>query len=140
MEIELLNAYVSLFAAALMLIDIVYILIYITGSYSSRSGSMSLRVVTLSSLYFLGSAVIIFWGVDWLTQVALARTQGGASFFLNIGASALALAGFLNILCGAITLFLYVRGQMSLGRSLQRVRKRLAIRQRSYSPSNSIRN
>ncbi|UCG44891.1 MAG: hypothetical protein JSV58_05735 [Candidatus Bathyarchaeota archaeon] len=127
MEIELLNAYVSLFAAALMLIDIVYVLIYIIGSYSSRSGSMSLRAVLLSSLYFFGSAGIIFWGIDWLTKVALARTQGGASFFLNIGASALALAGSLNIVCGAITLFLYVRGQMSMGWSLQRVRRRLHL-------------
>lgn len=139
MEIEVLNAYVSLFAAALMMVDIVYVLIYITGSYSSRSGSMSMRVVLLSSLYFFGSAILIFLGVDWLTQVALSRAEGGASFFLNIGASAFALAGFLNILCGFITVFLYVRGQVSLGRSLRRVGRGLRIRPKSRHAGSSIR-
>ncbi len=128
MELEVINVLVSLFAAALMVADIVYILTYIIGSYSSRSGSMSLRVVTISLLYFFGSTIFLFMGVEWLTAVARERVEGGASFYLNIGASALALAALLNIINGFLTLFLYVKGQVSLGRSLQRARRSLQKR------------
>ena len=127
MDIGILNVLVSLFAAALMMVDIVYILTYIIGSYSSRAGSMSMKVVLFSLLYFFGSTIFLFMGVEWLTQMALA----GTSFYLSIGASALALAGFLNIICGFLTLFLYVRGQVSLGRSLQRARRSLRTQPKS---------
>lgn len=132
-----MNVLVSLFSAALMMGAIIYILTYIIGSYSSRSGSMSLKVVFYSLFYFFGSTIPLFMGVEWLTEVALSRTQGGQSFYLNIGASALALAALLNFICGFLTVFLYVKGQVSLGRTLQRIsnsiRTRFESRQREVS-------
>ena len=137
MDLAVMNVLLSLFSAALMMGAIIYILTYIIGSYSSRSGSMSLKVVLYSLLYFFGSTIPLFMGVEWLTEVARARTQGGQSFYLNIGASALALAALLNLICGFLTVFLYVKGQISLGQTLQRVsnniRTRLKSRQREVS-------
>jgi hypothetical protein len=132
-----INVVVSLLGAVEMMVAIVYILTYILGTYSSKSGSMSLRFVLQSLLYFWGSTIFLFMGVNWLTDVAISRTQGGERFYLNIGASALALAALLNILCGFLTAFLYVRGQTSLGLTLQRasdnIRTKLKSRQRKTS-------
>jgi hypothetical protein len=132
-----INVVVSLLGAVEMMVAIVYILTYILGTYSSKSGSMSLRFVLQSLLYFWGSTIFLFMGVNWLTDVAISRTQGGEGFYLNIGASALALAALLNILCGFLTAFLYVRGQTSLGLTLQRasdsIRTKLKSRQRKTS-------
>jgi len=134
MDLISINTVVSLLGAVEMMIAIVYILTYILGTYSSKSGSMSLRFVLQSLLYFWGSTIFLFMGVNWLTDVAISRTQGGEGFYLNIGASALALAALLNILCGFLTAFLYVRGQTSLGLTLQRasdsIRTKLKSRQR----------
>jgi len=137
MDLISINTVVSLLGAVEMMIAIVYILTYILGTYSSKSGSMSLRFVLQSLLYFWGSTIFLFMGVNWLTDVAISRTQGGEGFYLNIGASALALAALLNILCGFLTAFLYVRGQTSLGLTLQRasdnIRTKLKSRQRKTS-------
>jgi len=132
-----INIVVSLSSAVVMMVAIVYILTYILGTFSSKSGSMSLRFVLQSLLYFWGSTIFLFMGVNWLTDVAISRTHGGEVFYLNIGASALALTALLNILCGFLTVFLYVRGQTSLGLTLQRashsIRTKLKSRQRKTS-------
>lgn len=137
MDLTVVNVLVSLFSAAVMMGAIIYILTYIIGSYSSRSGSMSLKVVLYSLFYFFGSTIFLFMGVEWLTEVARTRTQGGQSFYLNIGASALALAALLNLLCGFLTVFLYLKGQISQSLTLHRIsnsiRTRLKSRQRKVS-------
>lgn len=137
MDLSSINIVVSLSSAVVMMVAIVYILTYILGTFSSKSGSMSLRFVLQSLLYFFGSTIFLFMGVNWLTDVASARTQGGQAFYLNIGASALALAALLNILCGFLTAFLYVRGQTSLVLTLQRasdsIRTKLKSRQHRTS-------
>lgn len=117
-----------------MMVAIIYIITYILGSFSSRSGAMSLRFVLFSLSYFFGSTVFIFIGVEWLIDVARVRALEGHSFYLNIGASALALAALLHVICGLLTALLYLRGQMSQSLTLQRVlnsiRTRLKSRQR----------
>lgn len=137
MDLLFVNVLVSLLSAVVMMTGIVYILTYILGSFSSKSGSMSLRVVLYSLSYFFGSTIFLFMGVEWLTDVASARAQGGQSFYLNIGASALALAALLNLICGILTVFLYLRGQTSLSLTLQRasngIRTRLKSRQHKTS-------
>jgi len=137
MDLAVVNVLVSLFSAAVMMGAIVYIVTYIIGSYSSRSGSMSLKVVLYSLFYFFGSTIPLFMGVEWLTEVALMRAQGDQSFFLNIGASALAMAALLNLLCGSLTIFLYLKGQISQSLTLYRIsnsiRTRLKSRQRKVS-------
>jgi biotin transporter BioY len=99
---------------------IVYLLTYVLGSFSSKSGSMSLRFVLVCLLYFFGSTIFLYIGVEWLSGLARMRTQEGLPFYLNIGASALALTAVLHIFSGLITAFLYVRGQMSQRQTLQR--------------------
>lgn len=139
MDLISINVVVSLLGAVEMMVAIVYILTYILGTYSSKSGSMSLRFVLQSLLYFWGSTIFLFMGVNWLTDVAISRTQGGEGFYLNIGASALALAALLNILCGFLTVFLYVRGQTSLGLTLQRASDniRTKLKSRKHKTSNN---
>ncbi|MGD8507186.1 MAG: hypothetical protein PVF15_11070 [Candidatus Bathyarchaeota archaeon] len=116
-----------------MMVAIVYIITYLLGSYSSRSGSMSLRVMAFSLLYFFGSTIFLYIGVEWMSAIARERVQEGASFYLNIGASGLALAAVLHIFCGLLTILLYVRGQMSQGLILQRIKNSLRTRKRVKS-------
>jgi hypothetical protein len=133
MDLETLNVIVSLLSAAMMLVAIVYIFAYILGSFSSRSGAQSLRVVLFSIAYFFGTTVPIFLGVEWFTQLARERMVSGQAFFLNIGASALALSGLLHVLCGFLTIFLYVRGQMSSGLTIRQALNNIRARFRSKS-------
>lgn len=120
MDITEINLIVSLVSGGMMLAAIVYILTYVLGSFSSRSGTQSPRVVVLSVTYFFGTTVPLFLGVEWLTGVARQRTLQGQAFYLNIGASALALNALLHILCGLLAVFLYVRGYMSSGTRFRR--------------------
>jgi hypothetical protein len=89
MDLLLINTVVSLISAVAMFVAIIYILTYMLGSFSSRSGSMSPRVVLFSLSYFFGSTVLLFLGVEW---------------------SALAVNALLHILCGFLTAFLYLKG------------------------------
>jgi len=101
---------VSLISAAAMFVAIIYILTYIIGSFSSRSGVMSLKFVLFSLLYFFGSTLLFIVGSDWLSGLARVPVDG-VPYFLNIGASALALAALLHICCGFLTSFMYLRGR-----------------------------
>jgi hypothetical protein len=77
---------------------------------------MSLKVVLFSIIYFFGSTILIFIGVEWLRGLSEAvHVQNPARYFfyLNIGASALALTALLHIFCGLLTAFLYLRGKTS---------------------------
>ncbi len=116
MDLLLLNTVISLVSVAVMFAAIIYILTYILGSFSSKSGTMSLRFVLGSLFYFFGSTIFIFIIIEWLTGIS--RTYyilhpERYSFALNIGASALALNCALHIFCGFITALLYLRGRMS---------------------------
>lgn len=120
MDLLQINIIVSIFSATMMMAAIIYLLTYALGSFSSKSGSMSLRFVLYSLLYFFGSTVLLFMGVEWLTGIAQAQTGREMAFYLNIGAAGLALTAVLNTFSGFITGLLYVRGQMSQRRTLQR--------------------
>lgn len=120
MDLAQINLIVSLISGGMMLGAIVYILTYVLGSFSSRSGTQSPKVVVLSVAYFFGTTVPLVLGVEWLTEVARQRTVQGQPFYLNIGASALALNALLHVSCGFLAIFLYVRGYMSQGIKFRR--------------------
>lgn len=113
MDLLLINTVVSLISAVAMFVAIIYILTYMLGSFSSRSGSMSPRVVLFSLSYFFGSTVLLFLGVEWLSGLSREyhlQQLPGQVFYLNVGASALAVNALLHILCGFLTAFLYLKG------------------------------
>jgi len=116
MDLLLINTVISLVSVAVMMAAIIYILTYILGSFSSKSGTMSPRFVLSSLFYFFGSSIFSLIVIEWLT--GLSRTYfilhpEKYSFALNIGASALALNCALHIFCGSITALLYVKGRIS---------------------------
>lgn len=111
-----------------MLAAIIYMLTYVLGSFSSRSGAMSLNVVVWSLLYFFGSTIFLVMGVRWLSD--LARQH---AYFLNIGASALSLNALLHVACGFLTVSMYLKGQVSQGLTLQQVLNGIRRRKRSKS-------
>jgi hypothetical protein len=113
MDLLLVNVLISLASVAAMIGAIVYILTYILGSFSSKSGSMSLKFVLYTLFYFFGSTIILSIGVEWLMDLARSRAQAGTAFYLNIGASALALNAILHIFCGFLTALLYLKGRIS---------------------------
>jgi len=119
MDLTQLNIVVSTLSAALMMIAIIYLLTYVLGSFSSKSGSMSLRFVASSFVFFAASSFILFKGVEWFSELARIRTETGA-FYLNIGASGLALTALFYIFSGFITVALYLKGQITRGQVLQR--------------------
>ena len=133
MDLASINLIAGILSAVMMMIALVYILTYMLGSFSSRSGSMSLRFVLLSLLYFFGTTVLLFMGVEWMTEIARLRAQGGQAFYLNIGASALALNALLHVFCGLLAISLYVKGQISQGLTLRRVQDSIRRRRRSKS-------
>lgn len=117
MDLYALNILLSMFSAVMIIAAIVYMLYYLLGSFSSRSGAVeSIRIVIFSLFYFFGSAIGLYLGVEWMTRLAYTRTAGGdVAFFLNIGASALALNAVIHFFCGFLTIFLYLRGKGYLG-------------------------
>ena len=119
MDTNELNVVISLLSGTMMLAAIVYIITFMLGSFSSKSGAQSIKVVFFSLLYFFGSTIPLFMGVEWLMEIARERAQGTQAFYLNIGASALALTAFLHISCGLLTIGLYVKGLRSQGLTLQ---------------------
>jgi hypothetical protein len=115
MDINQINVIINLLSGAMMLGSIVYMITFMLGSFSSKSGAQSIRTVLLSLLYFFGSMIPLFWGVEWSMEIARQRAQGPEAFYLNISASGLALAAFLNLCCGVLTIGLYVKGLRSAG-------------------------
>jgi len=130
-DFNTLNAIVSWLSGAMMMASIIYTITFILGSFSSKSGAQSLKTVLLSLLYFFGSAIPLFMGVNWLMQIAIERLQGTQSFYLNVGASTFALAALLNIFCGILTVGLYVKGLRSQGLTLQQAIADIRVRIRS---------
>jgi hypothetical protein len=131
MDLTQINVVVSLLSAAMMFAAIIFIITYGIGSFSSRPGEISLKFVVFSLFYFLGSPIFLIMGVDWLTEQALLiQTQrpGLSPFSLNIGASALAFTAVLNIFCGIVTVYLYLRGNLTLNRALNNFRRWLTAR------------
>lgn len=120
-----INILIAGLSATLMMAGIVYILYYVLGSFSSKSGAQSMRVFLFSLFYFFGSAIPILMGVEWLTQLARTRAETGQPFFLNLGAGALGLNALVHFFCGFITILLYLRGHGSLGLTLQRFQKKV---------------
>ena len=134
MDFAEINVWISLLSGAMMLAAIVYMLTYMLGSFSSKSGAQSLKVVFFSLLYFFGSVAPLWMGVEWLMEVARARAaRGTEAFSLNIGASALALNAVLHIFCGFLTIGLYLKGLRSQGLTLERVLNDIRFRMRSKS-------
>ncbi len=131
MDFITLNVLISLLSGAMMMAGIVYMITFMLGSFSSKSGAQSLKTVLLSLIYFFGSTIPLFIGVEWLMQVAIQRLQGAQSFYLNIGASAFALTALLNICCGFLTIGLYVKGLRSQGLTLQQALADVRVRTRS---------
>ena len=119
MDIGQINVIINLLSGAMMLGSIIYMITFMLGSFSSKSGAQSIRTVLLSLLYFFGSTIPLFWGVEWSMEIARERALGPQAFYLNIGASGLALAAFLNICCGLLTLGLYLKGLRSQGMTVQ---------------------
>jgi hypothetical protein len=103
-----ISVLISLLSGILMTVSIVYILTYILGSFSSKSGTISLRFALFSVFYFFGSIIFLYMGIEWLSSLA-----HPTPFYLIIGASALALNILLHVFCGFITAFLYLKGRMS---------------------------
>lgn len=130
MDLIQTNVVVSLLSAALMLAAIIFILTYGIGSFSSRPGEMSRKVVLLSLCYFFGSPIFLIMGVDWLTEQVLRSTPrpGLSPFTLNIGASALGFTAVLNVFCGFITAYLYLKGSLTLSQVLANIRRWLRTR------------
>lgn len=120
MDIVEINLIISLVSGGMMFAAVVYILTYVLSSFASRSGTQSPKVVVFSLIYFFGTTVPLVLGVEWLSEVASQRAAQGQAFYLNIGASALALNAVLHILCGLLAIFLYVRGRMSEGIRIRR--------------------
>lgn len=120
MDLTQLNIVVSTMSAVLMLIVIIYLLTYVLGSFSSKSGSMSLKFVTSSLVFFSVSSFVLFKGVEWFSELARMRTETGTAFYLNIGASGLALTAIFYAFSGFITVALYLKGQITRGQVLQR--------------------
>lgn len=110
MNLSSVNVVVSLSSAVVMIAAIVYILTYIVGSFSSRSGVMSLKFVLCSLFYFFGSTIILLIGSEWVSGLARVPMDG-VPYFLNVGAGALSLAALLHIGCGFLTAFMYLRGR-----------------------------
>jgi len=119
MDLNQINVIINLLSGAMMLGSIVYMITFMLGSFSSKSGAQSIRTVLLSLLYFFGSMIPLFWGVEWSMEIARQRAQGQEAFYLNISASGLALAAFLNLCCGVLTIGLYVKGLRSQGMTVQ---------------------
>lgn len=128
MDPSTINIAAGILSTVMMMAAIIYILTYILGTFSSRSvGGMPTKFVVVTLLYFFGSAAILFFGVEWLS--GLARVDmNGIPYYLNIGASGLALNALLHISCGILTALLYLRGQMSQRQTLHRVRTRIRSR------------
>lgn len=131
MDLIQINVVVSLFSAAMMLAAIIFIITYGVGSFSSKPGEISRKIVLLSLFYFFGSPIFLFMGVGWLTeQILIIRTQQPSlsPFSLNIGASALGFAAVLNVFCGLVTAYLYLKGNLTVNRALTNFRRRLRAR------------
>lgn len=136
MDLLFVNTAVSLLGAVVMMATIIYTITYILGSFSSKSGAMSPKFALCSFFYFFGSTVFLFMGVEWLTDVArVVRAPVSQPYFLSVGAIALGFTALLNLFCGFLTAFLYLREQVSKGLTLQRVlnsiRARLKSKQRT---------
>ena len=114
MELVTINILVGITSAALMFGAIIYILTYVLSAFSSKSGQISLKVVLSSISYFLGSTILLLMGSNWLSGLARVPIPGGGiPYYLNIGASALALNALLHIGCSFLTAFMYVKGKLS---------------------------
>ena len=133
MDPSAINIIAGISSAVTMMAAIIYILTFILGSFSSRSGAMSLKFALFSLLYFFGSTIFLVIGVQWLNDLARIPVNGGTPFFLNMGASVLALNSLLHAFCGFLVAFVYVKGELSGGLTLQRVLDGIRGRIRSKS-------
>lgn len=125
MDPSTINITAGILSTIMMMAAIIYILTYILGTFSSRSvGGMPGKFVAATLLYFFGSASILFVGVEWLS--GLSRIDmNGTPYYLNIGASGLALNALLHVSCGVLTALIYIRGQISQRQALHRPRTRI---------------
>lgn len=103
----------SLLSAVVMFVAIIYIITYVIGSFSSRSGAMSLKFVLFSLLYFFGSTILLLMGSEWLADLARVPLDG-LPYYLNVGAACLAFAALLHICCGFLAAFMYLKGRYSV--------------------------
>jgi hypothetical protein len=113
MDLFTISIGLSLLSAVVMFTAIIYIITYVIGSFSSRSGVMSLKFVLFSLLYFFGSTILLIMGSEWLAELARVP-HDGLPYFLNVGAGCLALAALLHICCGSLTALMYLRGKYSV--------------------------
>lgn len=122
MDLMSINILVGIVSSVTMFAAIIFMLTYVLGSFSTRSGVMSPKVAVISLVYFFGSAFLLFRGVQWLSDLARVPADGGGiPFYLNIGASVLALNALLHVSCGLLTAFIYLRRQISEGLTLHRL-------------------
>lgn len=120
MDLVSLNIIIGIISSVTMFAAIIFMLTYVLGSFSTRSGVMSPKVAISSLVYFFGSAALLFKGVQWLSDLARVPADG-FPFYLNVGASVLALNALLHVACGLLTAFIYLRRQISEGLTLQRL-------------------
>ncbi len=130
MDLVSINVLVSILSAFVMMAAIIYVLTFILSSFSSRSGAMPFKVASLSLLYFFGSTIFLFMGVEWLMDQNASATPFD---YPSYGAGALGLNALVHIFCGLLSAFLYLRGQISQGLTLQRVIDSIRTRMRSKS-------
>lgn len=107
-----INVLVGIVSSVAMLAAIIFMLTYVLGSFSAKSAVMSPKVVVCSLVYFLGATILLFMGVEWLSDLARVPMDG-IPFYLNIGASVLALNATLHVSCGLLTIFIYLKRRIS---------------------------
>ena len=113
MDLFSISIGLSLLSAVVMFVAIIYIITYVVGSFSSRSGVMSPKFVLFSLLYFFGSTILLLLGSEWLANLARVP-QDGLPYYLNVGAGCLAFAALLHICCGFLTALMYLKGKYSV--------------------------
>jgi len=107
-----INVLVGIASSVAMFSAIIFMLTFVLGSFSSKSRVMSPKVACGSLLYFFGSTILLFMGVEWLSDLARVPADG-IPFYLNVGASVLALNAALHVFCGLLTAFIYLRRRLS---------------------------
>lgn len=112
MDLISINILVGTVSSVAMFVAIIFMLTYVLGSFSTKSRVMSPKVVGGSLVYFFGSTILLFMGVEWLSDLARVPADG-IPFYLNIAASVLALNAALHVFCGFLVVFISLKNKLS---------------------------
>lgn len=112
MDPTTINILVGTASSVAMFVAIVFMLTYVVGSFSTKSRLMSPKVAGGSAVYFFGSTILLFFGMQWLNDLASVPADG-LPFYLRVGAAVLALNSVLHVFCGLLVVFIFVRNKLS---------------------------